>query len=353
MSEHESSSTSGREADIGRLEHKISNDLHALGKRSASEFPTLDTTVQSLRQEDLESKKEGTFMSSLRAGRSRPILITASVIAVLVIALLTVPIPYSKTVGHDVTLRIDGAGLDQSQVMAIAKELKSHLEADQVQVGILAENGNRSYELKANVPTGIGINPARVADAFASNLENLGHSVATEINPVVERTSTTLYAYAQGQVIEISMDGKSSAEIEEEIRQALLASGVTMAQVHVEVNENPDGTEEVRIEVEAECDDSDPCNEHPMIRLTKEGAELDGDFQDVAVRIKKLVKDDGPTSLVAEIVRDGQPVEVEVADADNLSDMELASALESALAQEGVSAQVDIVDGKIEIKLDQ
>jgi type IV pilus biogenesis protein CpaD/CtpE len=275
------------------------------------------------------------------------------VIAVLVIALLAVPIPYNKTVGHDITLKIDGAGIDQSHVMAIAKELKSQLEADQVQIGILAENGGRSYELRANVPTGTGINPKQVVDAFASNLEELGHSVATEVSPIVERTSTTLYAYAQGQVIEISMDGKSSAEIEEEIRQALFTAGVTMAQVSVDVTENPDGTEEVRIEVEAECADSNPCDEHPTIRLTKEGAALDGDFQDVAVRIKKLAADDGTTTLVAEIVRDGQPVEVEVADADNMSDMELASALENALAQEGVSAQVDIVDGKIEIKLDQ
>ena len=89
-----------------------------------------------------------------------------------------------------------------------------------------------------------------------------------------------------------------------------------------------------------------------MIRLTKEGAALDGDFQDVSVRIKKLEEDDGTIKLIAEILRDGQQIEVEVPDVENMSDMELASALQDALAQEGVSAQVDIVGGKIQIELD-
>jgi hypothetical protein len=352
MSEKNSSFTSGREADSGRLGREITSDLDALGRRSSREFPTLDATVRSVRQKNHESMKEATFMSSIRGSKARPLLITASVIAVVVIALLAVPIPYDKTVGHDVTLKLDATALNQSQVMAIAKELKTQLGVDQVKVGILSENGRRSYEMMATVPTGTGVHPERVAEAFASNLEASGFRATAEVTPKVERVSTTVYAYAQGQVIEISMDGKSSEQIAAEIRQALFDAGVSMAEVSVDVTDNPDGTQEVRIEVEAECEDSDPCEDHPQIRLTKEGESLGGELEDCTVRVKKLAGDDG-TQLIVEVTKDGQTIEAEVGNIDEMSDAELASEIETALSQQGVSASVDVVNGRIEIQLDQ
>lgn len=352
MSERESSFASGRDLDPDRLEREIVADLQALENRSSRGFPTLDATVRSLRQKNHESMKEATFMSSILGSRGRPLLITTSLIAILVVGLLTVPIPYDKTVGHDVTLKLDATALNQSQVMAVAKELKSQLGVEQVKVGILNENGNRSYEMMATVPTGTGVHPERVAEAFASNLEASGHRVSTEVVPRIERVSTTVYAYAQGQVIEISMDGKSSDEIAAEIRQALFDAGVSMAEVSVDVTDNPDGTQEVRIEVEAGCDDDDPCEDRPQIRLTKEGEALEGEGEECSVRVKKLAEDDG-TRLVVEVTKNGQAFEAEVSNVDDMSDAQLASEIENALAQQGVSSNVDVVNGKIEIQLDQ
>ena len=42
-----------------------------------------------------------------------------------------------------------------------------------------------------------------------------------------------------------------------------------------------------------------------------------------------------------------------MANPDDMSDSELASEIETVLAQQGVAAQVSVVDGRIEIQLDR
>ena len=351
MSKKESSFTSGRDSDSGRLEPKIATDLEALARRSAREFPTLDATVLSLRQKNPESKKEATFMSTIRTSKARPLLISASLIAVAVIALLAVPIPYDRTVGHDVTLKLDDSKLGQAQVIALAKEMKSRLGVDAVQVGAVTEGVGRSYELTAMVPISNGISPRRIVEAFASNLNAAGQHTTTEVSPRKERASTTVYALAHDSVIEISTDGKSAEQLEEEIRQALLSAGVTMAEVDV-VNDS-DGHQKVTIKVEREVEGgeegaSEECC--PQIVLTSEGEPLDGQGEEVAVRIKKLADESG-TRLIVEVVRAGQTVTAEVANPDGMSDEELASEIESALAQQGITANVSVIDGRIDCEL--
>ena len=290
-------------------------------------------------------------MSSLRASKARPLLISASVIAVVVVALLAVPIPYDKTVGHDITLKLEGSTLEQPQIMALAKQMKSQLGVDAVRVGLITDGGSRNYELTATVPIKNGIRPGRVVEAFASNLEAAGHRVTADVSPRTERVSTTVYALAHDSAIEISTDGKSEGQLEEEIRQALLSAGLTMAEV--DVTNGPDGAQKVIIRAEREAENEGEANFDeccPQIVLTSEGEPLNGQGEEIAIRIKKLA-DDGGTRLIVEVVRSGQTVTAEVANPDGMSDAQLASEIESALSRQGIQAQVSVVNGRIDCEL--
>jgi len=155
-------------------------------------------------------------------------------------------------------------------------------------------------------------------------------------------------AYAFDQIINISVDGKSSAALEQEIRDRLAQAGVPDAQVSV--TDAPQGGREIKMTVERQQDaaSATPPEPMPQVVLTKNGAPLAGG-EGLAVKVQKK-KMDGVTSLTVDVTSDGKAGRAEVSNSDTMSDAALANAISTQLQQQGLNVKVTVAAGKISIE---
>jgi type IV pilus biogenesis protein CpaD/CtpE len=155
-------------------------------------------------------------------------------------------------------------------------------------------------------------------------------------------------AYAFDRLINISVDGKSAAALEAEIRDRLAQAGVPDAQVSV--TDQPGGGREIRMTMERERQgDAPPVPPEPMpqVVLTKGGAPI-ADAEGTTVKIQKKVVD-GVSSLLVDVTSKGRTVKVEVPNSGSLSDSALEEMISSKLRQAGIDARVSVVGGKVSI----
>lgn len=276
--------------------------------------------------------------------KRKPGLSLAIASSLAAIALLVVPIPYQRTVGHQVTLNLSGAGVDQNRVREIAREFKGALRGDHVAVQASEVNGTMSFDLSTTVPSSAGINASAAADAFRGELAKLGCATSAKVTPVKERVMGTMYAYARDRVIEINMDGKSAGEIESEIRQRLAEAGITNAQVWVT---DAGSSRSVKVKMQASGSQTLSHDGAPELLLKKNGQSLEG--QGCTVRIEKHRTPEG-TTLTLHVQQNGKSVTTEVPHVETLSDAELASQIESQLKNAGIDATVKVTNGEIEIQ---
>ncbi len=213
------------EAAGGGAAETLQADLRALRSTRAHDLPTLDQTARSLRKLGAENNPGGSLMTMFRKTRTRRGLLTAAATAVVAVALLFIPVSYQKTVGRDVALTLSGPALDASQLQKIAREFKASLGAESV--ALRMEDGASSV-LTAKVSGPSGARADRVARAFARNLVERGFAADVRTTRRVERVLGSLYALAMNNIIEIrvSSDGKSEAQVADEIRGQLEAAGI-------------------------------------------------------------------------------------------------------------------------------
>jgi len=174
-------------------------------------------------------------------------------------------------------------------------------------------------------------------------------SASVQVTPHRERVRYPAVAYAFDQIINISVDGKSAAALEAEIRDRLAQAGVHDAQVSV--TDRPDGGREVKMTVEREAvnDGSQPPPEPmPQVVLSRNGAPLTGG-EGIAVKIKKM-KANGSTTLIVEVDSNGKTAKVEVPNADTQTDAAMADQISAQLRQAGIDAKVTVTNGKVSIE---
>ena len=273
-------------------------------------------------------------------------------LALATLFLVGVPLPYQRTVGHEVTLSLSGANLDRSQLQHVADQMRSLLHARGVRVSVVEESpGDARFELTTEVPRESGADVATVAQALEAALQAKGFDAETRVEARKERISGTLLAMAQERIIEISVDGKSAAELEREIARALTDAGLDYAQVSVE--EEAGGGKRVTIEAKAESDRPGSGEVlEPTIVLSSNGQPLSeqSDAQRTTCRILKRMEDSGAV-LAIEVTKGSRETTVEIPNPETYSDSDLASEIESRLFREGISADVTVQDGRIELSV--
>lgn len=332
----------GHEAD-----GEIARDLAALAEDTRAETPLAHTM---LRARNRAATRAGSpMMAAFRFLSMRPLLSTLAAVALGLFVAFGLPISFDRTVGHDVALTLDASSLDAAHAGAIAREMKSVLGAENVQLEAEAGNAGTRYELSASVPNRDSGAVRTAASALASALSAAGIPAHAEVTPRTEHVSGTMYAYAADRVVRISMDGKSDAQVESEIRNALLAAGLTDADVTVE--RGSDGTRRVEIGVEAQSETPGQPLEVPTIELTENGRSLGGDAANsVQVRVKKVKEEGGSEKLVLEVTKDGRDSTFEVPNVGRMSDADLRFEIQSQLDRAGMDCRVDVMDGKISIE---
>src|SRR5262249_46571506 len=156
-------------------------DLEALAESSARRLPSLDQTARAVA--DARAKPSGgRIMSIIR----KPLSATAAAVAV-VAAVLICPVPYTRTVGYELTVT-NASG----RVVRVAVAGKS----------------------------------AAFAERRAAELRRHGAQVA--VAPRSERVWGSVYAMARDKLLDVRVDlsdGRTDAQVADDIRDQLAAGG--------------------------------------------------------------------------------------------------------------------------------
>lgn len=328
-------------------------DLEALQRLTARDIPELEITLQAIRRREAESaplpwNSRRFFMALVASVRTRPVLATALVVAVVVLAGMIAPVSYDRVVGQDVALAVSGKEMTSQDVAAVAKGLKTALGAGQVMAEAVSDGAQPRVVFHATLPRRSSADVQRSATEFARTLAAAGRSASVQVTPRRERVRYPAVAYALDQMIRISVDGKVASQLEAEIRAALAQAGVHDAQVSV--TDRPGGGREVKMTVERTQKGGAPPAEPepvPQIVLTKNGAPITPG-EGLSVKIQKKIID-GATTLALEVVSKGRTARFEVPNSDRLSDTALSQVVSEHLKQAGIDARVTVAGGRISI----
>jgi len=244
---------------------RLGEDLRALSRASSRDLPSIDHTARALLRKAQRDGEEGMFMKMLRPFRMRPWLVTAVGVTAVAVVLLTVPISYTRTIGYEARVTVSDPLPGPAALDKIAHEFARALDSEEttVHAGVMS---NRAT-VTARLPVTSRSNVEGVTRAFAAELADRGLTVESEVVPLTERVTGDVYALAANQILEIRVnsEGKSDAQIAEEIRAQLAEAGIENAFVDVEVGDN-----QMRIEMRMEKDGSE---EPRPIRIAIDGME--------------------------------------------------------------------------------
>jgi type IV pilus biogenesis protein CpaD/CtpE len=330
----------------------VERDLAALKSRSVRDVPELNETIQTIRRRGgvnpVPWYSRRNVMGLIQMIRTRPAVAAAFIGALAVLVAMVVPVSYDKVVGQDVALTVAGNGLGSTEIHQVASSLKDALGAHDVMVEAMSSEAGPRFVLHATLPKRSGADVRKATTVFAQELASRGYSASVAVKPHTERVRYPAVAYAFDQIINISVDGKSAASLEAEIRDRLAQAGVHDAQVSV--TDRPDGGREVKMTVEREAvnDGTQPPEPMPQVVLTKDGAPLTGG-EGIAVKVKKMKTNSSTTTLV-EVNSNGKAATVTVPNSDTLSDAAFADAITTQLHQAGIDAKVTVTNGKISIE---
>lgn len=220
-------------------------DLRALADRTARDLPTLHQTMLAAREGHAHNTPGGLVMSMLHGMKRRPMFSSLAVGAVIALALLVVPVSYTKTAGQDVTLTLSGPGLNDGIVRKIAKEYAAALQGKGVRVALEETTGasgrpERTFRLETRVASSSRRATERVASAFASALGDRGIVASAAVTPRTERVSGNVYAAAGNSICSLTIDrrGRSAEEVEASIKSQLEAAGIQNPTVDVTLDGN-------------------------------------------------------------------------------------------------------------------
>lgn len=290
--------------DSDNVEGTLKHDLDALGRASLDHLPTLNNHAPAPERRRA-TLLETLSMSAVQTLKTRPWAATAALTAALVLVLLMVPISYTRTLGHEVTLRLPN-GTTETAAFQIGTELGRTLQADNVNV-----SGTTVTARVSGRPVGA---IQREAASFARLLSERNIEAGASVSPIQEKTSTNLLAYAAGRVLEIRIedDGRSDSEIEADIRNQLEAAGL----------------------------------ENPTVTLTTEG-----DSRQITIHAEGSDKATVPDEI--NVLVNGSSAnqhKVQIQADRKMSDAELKAEIERQLQASGVDAEVTVTNGQVSVR---
>jgi hypothetical protein len=197
------------------------------------------------------------------------------------------------------------------------------------------------------VPSRDGARARAIVAAFERTLRKAGYETVSEITPVRERVSGSVYA-AAADIIRVSTDGRSEAEIETEVRNALAAAGFPEAEVRVQ--QDGDKTE-LEITSERTGDAATETEPMPEVILTKGGQDPTGEeMQRLRVKVQNVQPETGAPHVVVEVELGDRSATADVEHPAAMGDPALAAEIESQLARRGLNVRVEVVGGKVRVE---
>jgi hypothetical protein len=303
----------------------IARDLQAYREVTARGLPDLHDTAHRLRsaatRQQRSHAREGIHMKSLISLRAHPWLAATAAVVVVATILGVVPVTYTVTTGHDVTLQLAAPAPQGDALRRIAAGLRAALHADGVQVALTDDGAGRAARLEAGVPARFGAEVRHAAAAYARGLSERGIPAQASVQARTERVSTNVYAYARSRAIELSVtsSGRTPAEIEADIRAQLESAGLQNTQVKV--------TKE---------------GDQTQVQIQADGAPGEGQEQ---FDIKLIGRDDQP--LDASLQR------FEVERKPGMTDADVKAEVERQMREAGVDGKVTVEDGKVNVEVEK
>jgi hypothetical protein len=296
----------------------IARDLRAYRDRTDRGLPAIEDTARLLRS---RADEEGFWMRSRKMLNARPALTVTGALVVIALVLGVVPISYQRTTGQDVALKLAGANgttLDAAVVGRIAEQFKGALDAQNVRV--LAGGADGGASILARVAGGRSAVARQTANAFAHALGAKGIDARAEVTPVKERVSSNVYAYAMGKAIELRVEraGKTTAQMEADIRAQLEAAGIENPQVTV--TQEGDKTN-----VTVEAKSSNPADAEREIKLELHA----GGTYDMQASVNRF----------------------EVKRTPGMTDADVKAEVERQMREAGVQGDVTVTNGQIQIQV--
>ncbi len=247
----------------------IEDDLKAFAESTARGLPTLDQTARAV-ADARAPRTGGSIMSILK----KPLWATGAAVAI-VVAVLVCPVPYSRTVGYELTVASASGRIAKIRVPA-----KSAAQAER-----------RAAELRK-------------------------HGATVTVAARTERVWGSVYAMAKDKLLDVhvDLDGKTDAEVADDIRAQLAAGGWSADDVQVQRSD--DGS---TVQVDAQDGDG---RQIKVVRKAKGGTEKNLDFQvggldderepgmtDAQLR-DKILKQLEARGLKGDVTVDGNRVEI-------------------------------------------
>ena len=309
----------------------IDEDLRALAEVTSRDVPELAQVMAAARP--LGSKQVRNPFASRFALR----LLVPGAVAAGLLALL-VPVSYERTAGHDVNLAVASAA-GEPRADLVAGAVRSALGASVM--ATTATGRPNEIQLHAYVPVETVRDPAALVRTLARVLTERGYVVRTSVVPRHERSSGSVYAYARSHWFRVESQGKTSPDIEANLRRKLDEAGLARTSVSVSGDERG---REIRLQ------SNEPRTSGPGRSIGVEVGPGDRAASGLSIVTSRIATAHDGVVLHAQVTAHGQTVSVEVPHTESMSDAALAAEVESRLARAGVHAHVRAKGGTLQIE---
>ncbi len=306
-------------------ERAVARDLQAYREATARDLPSPRDTARLLRSAASgprrHTTREGFYMKSLISLKAHPWLAATAAVVVVAVILGVVPVTYTVTTGHDVTLQLAAPAPQGDALRKVAAGLRAALHADGVQIALTDDGAGPAVRLEAAVPSRFGAEVGHAAAAYARGLTERGIPAQASVQARTERVSTNVYAFARSRAVElrVTSSGRTPAEIEADIRAQLEAAGLQNAQVQV--------TRE---------------GDQTQVQIQADGAAGEGEQK---FDIKLIGPDDQP--LDASLHR------FDVERKPGMTDADVKAEIERQMREAGVEGTVIVEDGKVNVQVEK
>lgn len=302
----------------------IKDDLRSLREMRTHGMPEWEDTKRMLTAKRRSNNERNAIMRTVNDMNERRWFKPALAGAFAALLLLVIPISFERTTGHTVTMDLAIPNYQEGQIQTLANELAEVLEATTLRIEPrLADEGQ--FALVAKTDSKSGRHVKRVSSAFAAAISERGVGAEVSIEPVRAEISSNAYAFGRECVLRLNLDtaGRFDDEIEEDIRQQIIASG---------------------------------CCDNPQVSYSDQGD----------VKIISIGNEDGSTACIGgltveslngkfELDLDGEPADnihmIQMEQLEGLTDAEKAEAVKRILSEHGLDwSEVTVEDGMIDIQ---
>jgi hypothetical protein len=283
-------------------------DSAAKTVKNQTAFQPSDLSVIKANLAARQSQKELSFMSKVRNtfASHRGLGFGLASVAVILLFLTLVPLPYQRIAGYDVSF----AGVEGVVAGDQMQKAMSAIGHGNVPIKVVASENGVNYEFQSLQ----SLQAAKeVATAFAALTKT---KVSPQIMPNIETVSASLYAQAREKErrveIEVNGEGKTDEQIKAEIEAKLAAEGCAGSLVYLKT----DSTGKKEIKLEIQTTDSASCQLGATIEVGTHGKTDDQIKAEVAAKLAAQGHPNAKVEINSQGSDSTRKVEIRIEDID-------------------------------------